>query len=163
MIPFTTSTNFCTEAHEPSFLRTLRNQQSGRDADRHERPIARPRRTRVDDDEDGPTYVDAESNDPLSKAEYDTLVAGTSRGKLGGEEEVEQTDKLDEGAQDENVGRDAVRKKQEVTEVGSGPKKRKAVKVLGTADAEEENIAASTERSKPKKKSKAVKLSFGIE
>jgi len=76
---------------------------------------------------------------------------------------VEQTDKLDEGAQDENVGRDAVRKKQEVTEVGSGPKKRKAVKVLGTADAEEENIAASTERSKPKKKSKAVKLSFGIE
>lgn len=139
----------------------LRNQQTGRDVDRHEHPIPRPKRARVNDDEDGPTYVYAESNDTLSRVEFDTLVAGTTPGELGGQDELKMSEKPDGAALGENIDPDLIRKKQDITEVGIGLKKRKAAKILGTADTEED--VPSSERNKPKKKSKAVKLTFGID
>ncbi len=63
------------ESNEPSFLRKLRGEFGGTDAVRHERPIPRPRKVMTDgDDEDQPTYVVEESQDTLSKEEYEALV-----------------------------------------------------------------------------------------
>jgi hypothetical protein len=61
------------ESREPSFLRKLKSQYGG-DQDRHERPIARPRKDRADDEDEGPTYVDEASNDTISKEDYEKMI-----------------------------------------------------------------------------------------
>lgn len=69
-----------TEKKEPNFLRRLREQNVSGDSARHERPIGRPDRPKrlqlggPDDDEDEPTYVDEETNETVSREEYQTLL-----------------------------------------------------------------------------------------
>lgn len=145
---------------------------AGRDTDRHERPIARPKRSKRDDEEDdGPTYVIEESNDTLTKAEYEALVNG------GTETANDTSNATKENDGDEAAAEKTKPKQQQVASVGGASKKRKAVKIGSDADEEEGDEAKATEKSgkteephkkdikpkKPKKKTKAVKLSFGDE
>ncbi|EKG20424.1 hypothetical protein MPH_02270 [Macrophomina phaseolina MS6] len=148
---------------------------AGRDTDRHERPIARPKRLKRDDEEDdGPTYVVEDSNDTLTKAEYEAMLNGTA-------DQTPSADVAQNVTENQDGDTKAVEtpksKQQQVASLGGASKKRKAVKIGGDADdvegAEEE---AATKSAKPeaqqnkdakskklKKRIKAVKLSFGNE
>ncbi|TKA82340.1 hypothetical protein B0A49_00081 [Cryomyces minteri] len=161
------------DANEPAFLRKLRAQHAGND-DRHERPLARPKKAKNEYEDDGPTYVD-ESNDTLSKAEYDALISGRDAkadslkgGKDGGEESEEAPKAAShaDGKGERNGGEEGpAASKQRVTEVGAVRKKRKAVKIIGQSDDEQVKGALDAEKvmKKPKKKTKAINLSFGDE
>lgn len=60
---------------EPAFLRRLRGEYGDGDSARHERPLARPRKHKIsDDDDDEPTYVDGDSQNAISKADYDVMM-----------------------------------------------------------------------------------------
>ncbi|KAI9796967.1 MAG: hypothetical protein M1825_006281 [Sarcosagium campestre] len=85
--------NLSYELKEPSFLRKLKSQYGGGDAQRHERPIARPKRLRTGDDEDDePTYVDDETNQTISKDEYLTLVEGSAEQSSHAQEKNQEVD-----------------------------------------------------------------------
>lgn len=159
-------------AKQPAFLARIRNQHNGPDADRHERPVARPRgalRTAEEEDEDAPTYVlDEEGGNTLSKEEYEAMLA---QEKAGAEDAAQvEGDKTKDAvgqAMNEETKEDSTRKKQDVTEAGFAQKKRKAVKVVGGQDGDVDDVADNGEKvkrkpiKKAKTKAKAVKLSFG--
>lgn len=165
-------------SNEPAFLRKIREQNSGLDG-RHERPVARPKRVKVDEDDDGPTYVDEEGGETLTKAEYEALVAkGDAAGNsnaTGGEGTVDVRSKSvgrdfndSEALPGDTGGKDLdlERKQKPIAEAGLGSKKRKVARVIGDEDEnddpKDEKTGAATKQ-KPKKKSKAkpIKLSFG--
>ena len=54
-------------------MRKLKSEFGGH-SDRHERPIARPRKPRDTDEDDEPTYVDEESHEVISKTEYAAML-----------------------------------------------------------------------------------------
>ncbi|KAF2817210.1 uncharacterized protein BDZ99DRAFT_374688 [Mytilinidion resinicola] len=138
------------EANEPAFLRRLRGEAtSGRDASRHERPVARPKRAKGDDDDDAPTYVLEDGNESLSKAEYEALIAGKDADQGPGVEDAEKEEASTQQS------------KHQLTVVGAVSKKRKAVKVVQASDGEEDADVKPKKAVKKPKKSKAVKLSFG--
>ncbi|OJD34308.1 uncharacterized protein BKCO1_2400069 [Diplodia corticola] len=168
--------NLSYDHKEPAFLRRMKGDlTAGRDTDRHERPVARPKRLKRDDEEDdGPTYVVEESNDTLTKAEYEALVNGTTEESPA----AHATSDAAEGKDGDEVAAEKAKpKQQQVASVGGASKKRKAVKIGGDADDEERDESRADEKSgkaedpqkketkpkKPKKKAKAVKLSFGDE
>jgi hypothetical protein len=113
-----------------------------------------------DDEDDAPTYVMEETNQSLSKEEYDAFVSGKD-GK-GEEESIvdEAEKKKDSDAKSQS--------KDKIAEVGANAKKRKAAKIIGD-DQDESNEGAEKDVKKPdakpakksKKKAKAVKLTFG--
>lgn len=156
---------------QPAFLQRLRGEIAGSvdDPDRQINPLARPNGPSrlMDGEDDGPTYVMEESNEMLSKAEYEALV--------NGEKDV-QGEPGDNKAKDA-PGENSARAKQNVVTVGGPAKKRKAAKIVGGEDDKEEeevkaktNVsnsakASSSDTKKPakKKKAKAIKLSFGDE
>ncbi|KAF2658616.1 hypothetical protein K491DRAFT_652523 [Lophiostoma macrostomum CBS 122681] len=150
------------DAKEPTFLRRLRGEVTGDDSARHERPIPRNKRLKQDDEEDAPTYVLEESNQSLTKAEYEALIAGKSEPETGTTETDAQT-----GSNVTNVeAKDAAIKpnKDNIAEVGKTSKKRKAVKVIGEPEDEEKRDTTKSDNKptkKAKKKTKPVKLSFG--
>ncbi|TKA23538.1 hypothetical protein B0A50_07116 [Salinomyces thailandicus] len=151
----------------PPFLQRLRDQNVGRDTDRHEREIARPRRAKqAEEEEDGPTVVD-EKGEVLGREQVDEMGKdGRSESSVGGN----VTGTLEEGGiaasgalPDETAGT----KTQEAA-VGVG-KKRKAVKVVGEENARgagegvDEKTTDETEEKpskKMKKKAKPIKLAF---
>ncbi|GME57614.1 uncharacterized protein LTHEOB_1089 [Neofusicoccum parvum] len=143
---------------------------AGRDTDRHERQIARPKRLKRDDEEDdGPTYVVEESNDTLTKAEYEALVNG------GTVEQAESSADASQNTVEKKDGDGPAKQKQQqpAASLGGASKKRKAVKIGGEADEEDGKDDGATagkaeaqqkkevKPKKLKKKAKAVKLSFG--
>lgn len=157
-------------AKQPAFLARIRNQHTGSDADRHERPIARPRgalRTADQEDDDAPTYVlDEEGGDTLSKEEYEAMLAKEKASSDETKEKQEgKAERAVEQGENEAAKEDGARKKQDVTEAGFAQKKRKAVKVVGASDAENEAEDGEGVKKKPvkkaKTKAKTVKLSFG--
>lgn len=115
-----------------------------------------------DDEDDAPTYVLEETNQSLSKEEYDALVSGKD-GKEEKEPNAEETEqKADRGVDS--------KPKDKIAGVGTHAKKRKAAKIVGGDQDDGENEAErNNEKSvaktakKPKKKAKAVKLTFGDE
>lgn len=148
----------------PSFLRKLKNEVGGFDSVRQERPQVRARKPKNDDEDDEPTYVD-ESNDMITKAEYEAMVNGgddaVKANPLETSEPAEKSGELEVPVTDQ-------RSKQEVLAVIGGPGKRKLVKVVGD---EEQDASCQTngEKSSEKltrsgkkagKKAKKVKLSF---
>ncbi|KAB8261738.1 hypothetical protein BDV32DRAFT_30553 [Aspergillus pseudonomiae] len=161
------SKNLAYEAKEPAFLQRLRNQY-GDTSGRLERPIARPRKLKDADDDDDPTYVDEESNEVISKEEYEALVResnkeGEDTGK--GEPDPEQTTSQDNEQDKASTTQEAPISKQNMAEIG-GPKKRKQAKVIGEEEpaAEKEEIQPKdTGSRKPKQKKKKIKLSFDEE
>lgn len=181
-----------TDRSEPAFLRRLKGEATGgRDSDRHERPVARPRgraKQPGDDEEDGPTYVLEENGDALSKAEYEALVnpgAATSTDPAADATAAATSADGSDPEQDdgEAAARSAKRKPQQVASVGAASKKRKAMKI-GQDDDEDENdeskasssstankpdpkLASSASKQPKAKKTKKAKakvaLSFGDE
>ncbi|KAI4940133.1 uncharacterized protein J4E92_001421 [Alternaria infectoria] len=149
------------DSSQPAFLQRLRGQLTSGDTARHEHPIARNKRMKKDDDEDdAPTYVMEETNQSLSKEEYDALVSGKDD-KEGGEPTADEAGKNKDG--------DATsQSKDKIAEVGAVSKKRKVAKIIGddqdeSKKGEEADVKKPEAKSakKPKKKAKAVKLTFG--
>jgi hypothetical protein len=122
------------------------------DSARHEQPIARNKRLKKDDDEDdAPTYV---------LEEYEALVSGKD---TKNEEEVD--DKNTKNALDSEP-----KQKDKIVEIGAVTKKRKAAKIVneehegGSAESNPSTKQTGAQvTKKPKKKAKAVKLTFGDE
>ncbi|KAF1983221.1 hypothetical protein K402DRAFT_339027 [Aulographum hederae CBS 113979] len=147
--------NLSYEANEPAFLRRLRGGLAeGRDTDRHETSIARPKRAKDPDGEDDlPIYVVEESNDTISKAEYEALVA---KQESGSKPEGEN------GTTEPGDGKDGAGKRP-----GQNSRKRKVGKIIG-GDGEEDEDQQEPKKSTTKKKSKkkgkpGVALSFDEE
>ncbi|GKZ23324.1 hypothetical protein AbraIFM66951_011717 [Aspergillus brasiliensis] len=147
------------EAKEPAFLQRLKNQY-GNTSGRLERPIARPRKPRDDNDDDGPTYVDEESNEIISKEEYEALVRGEDNKDT--ENSNEDTKELGTGEEGKsNTQAEASVSKQNVAEIG-GPRKRKQAKVVGEDNSTEETekVQKKEPSSRKPKQKKKIKLSF---
>ncbi|KAF1849367.1 uncharacterized protein K460DRAFT_281341 [Cucurbitaria berberidis CBS 394.84] len=148
---------------QPAFLQRLRGQLAGGDSARHEQPILRNKRMKQDDDEDdAPTYVLEETNQSLTKEEYDALVSGKDN------EEGEKS--TGDGALKERVVEGDEKPKDKIVEVGVNAKKRKAAKIISDENeqSKEEDGKAVKKADgkvmkKTKKKAKAVKLTFGDE
>jgi hypothetical protein len=135
----------------------MRGELAGDGSGRHEQPVARNKKLKNDNEDDAPTYVLEDTNQSLSKAEYEAMVAGDDA-------------KEDDAAADETATEDSTtgpkkQSKNNITEVGKVSKKRKVAKVIGE-EKDDKTTAKSTETKmvkKPKKKSKPVKLTFGDE
>ncbi|KAF1814836.1 hypothetical protein P152DRAFT_234893 [Eremomyces bilateralis CBS 781.70] len=152
--------NLTYESEDPAFLRRLKGQLARGDTDRHERPLARPKKAAQADEEDEPTYVDEETGDTVSKAEYEALLTGKD---VDVKEDGEgQTGEMDTGDKAKGGGKEEVRAEQNRTEIGV-QKKRKAGRIIGDEGAgkEDEVKSATTKKPKTKAKKKAkTKLSF---
>lgn len=114
-----------------------------------------------DDEDDAPTYVLEDTNQSMTKEEYEAFVAKKDS-KEDGKSEQEDTTK-------ESTKDDIVKSKDKITEVGSNAKKRKAAKIISDEQEDDKAQSKSTLKpdtktvKKPKKKAKAVKLTFGDE
>ncbi|CEJ58788.1 hypothetical protein PMG11_07434 [Penicillium brasilianum] len=157
------------EAKEPAFLQKLRGHY-GDTSGRLERPAARPRKIKDknDEDDDAPVYVDEESNEVISKAEYEALVGGGSDQK---DDEASARDEPTENGQDNAPPQTetSTAKQSNLTEVGA-PRKRKQVKVVGDDEPEKSGEKQEADEAQPKapaprkpKKAKKIKLSFDEE
>lgn len=136
----------------PPFLQRLHAQNAGH-GDRHERPIARPKKEKNPDDDDGPTIID-ESGDTVTKEEMERLASKDSEGKEFDVTEPSVASDLSDGK----------RVKQQETDAGKASKKRKAAKIVGEDEADPEVLKGFGEKTvaakKPKKKAKPIKLAF---
>ncbi|KAF2451839.1 hypothetical protein P171DRAFT_348247 [Karstenula rhodostoma CBS 690.94] len=143
---------------QPAFLRRLRGELAGDGSGRHEQPVPRNKRLKKDDDEDdAPTYVLEDTNQSMTKAEYEAMVAGDDA------EKSEETTKGDNEATKDSA---TTQPKDNIVEVGKATKKRKVAKVIAEerdGDAEESKEPEKKVVKKAKKKGKPVKLSFGDE
>ena len=159
------------ETNEPPFLQRLRNQY-GDTSGRLERPIARPRKPKDDNgDDDEPTYVDEESNEVISKEEYESLVRESNQKENADAtgDSATQDDSAPKTHTDESTAEnEPPTTKQNLAEIG-GQKKRKQAKVVGEDNApeapeskEEPKEKAASQKPKQKKKKK-IKLSFDEE
>ena len=114
-----------------------------------------------DDEDDAPTYVLEDTNQSMTKEEYEAFVAE----KDPNEEVVSEQ----EGALKDSSKAAEAKPKDKIAEVGSNAKKRKAAKVIGDEQEDSKdkpkdvNTAETKTVKKPKKKAKAVKLTFGDE
>ncbi|RDW63164.1 DUF4604 domain-containing protein [Aspergillus mulundensis] len=157
--------NLAYDAKEPAFLQRLRGHY-GDTSGGLERPSQRPRRAREDNEDDGPTYVDAESNEVISKEDYEAMVNGGDPQTAQPENGVKEKDAVADQDRDSNAA-DGAASKQNLAEIG-GPRKRKQAKVVGdevdeAAEAEKEKKEVRPKDSKPRKpmqKKKKIKLSF---
>ena len=162
------------EAEQPAFLRRLRGQVTGvtDDPDRHVRPVALPKKPKQDDQDDAPTYVLEGSDATISKEEYATLTGTKDAGQQGQENVTEDAQPIATGPQLPQDGQknqsDATSKRQKMADVGISSKKRKAAKIVEENSEEEDSVdrnkvtkPIASAGKKPKKKAKAIKLSFG--
>ena len=156
------------ESTLPPFLQKLHAQKAGRgDLDRHEQPIARPKRAKAHEEEDEPTVVD-EAGETISKAELEKLTGPEGSDVDSGDEKVKTVD--DESAETNGSGaiQDRLQRVDQKVTDGTATKKRKAAKVVG----EDEDGPATVESEvrqesnptkiikKAKKKAKPIKLAF---
>jgi hypothetical protein len=109
-----------------------------------------------DDDEDAPAYVMEETNQALTKEEYDDFVSGKDPKEM--EDPKEDTAETGSKPQDK------------IAQVGSNARKRKAAKIISddsqqSKEDDEKDVKKSEAKvvKKLKKKTKAVKLTFGDE
>lgn len=152
----------------PPFLQRLHDQSAGRgDTDRQERPLARPKKAKDPNEDDGPTVID-ESGETLSKEELAKL---TSQDGIADTENV--TGEIDPSAEpmvsraipnDEPInGEDPKTTIDNVTN-GTAQKKRKLAKVVGDNESGNETkdqVSTTTKiTKKAKKKAKPIKLAF---
>ena len=157
------------ESEEPTFLRKLKSEYGGSNADRHASQLARPRKQKDnDDDDDEPTYVDEESNDTVTKAEYEAILKKEEQATL--EKEYSEPAKSDidgEVAHDaaKDVAIKTLSRKELVAAIG-GTGKRRIAKVIGD-DGLDQNGEGRSQRTivgtRSTKKPKKIKLSFNDE
>ena len=145
---------------EPSFLRKLKAQYSGNRDGRHDRPTARPKMSNKHAAEDEPTYVVEESQETVTKAEYEALMERP----LEDEEEAsgEPSSRLESKNMPEHEQSDATRLKTEpVAAIGAISSKRKVAKIIGDDVQElDRPIQSRAQDRKKATKGKKVKLSF---
>lgn len=152
------------ESTLPPFLQSLHDQNAGRgDQDRHERPVARPKREKAHAEEDEPTVID-EAGETVSKAELEKLATV----KSGDDENVKRVASGSEEPKGSGaVPDDTQHVDQKVTD-GTAIKKRRLAKVVGedrdgeaTAEvSEDEKPPAKKAVKKGKRKAKPIKLAF---
>jgi len=113
-----------------------------------------------DEEDDAPTYVMEDTKESLTKEEYDALVSG--------KDPKDEDETTAEGVIKAEIEDSQKKQKDKIAEVGAGSKKRKAAKIISDEPGEtkEEGSKKSTQSDakiikKPKKKAKAVKLTFG--
>jgi hypothetical protein len=144
---------------QPAFLRRLRGEITGGDSPRHEQPISRNKRLKQDDEDDAPTYVLEESNESVSKEEYDALVSGKDAN--------DESQATVEGTSAQPEAKNDVKTKDIIAEVGAKSKKRKVAKIIGkeqdqsSIEAGEHANGSDLKVVKKSKKGKTVKLTFG--
>ncbi|KAL4740903.1 hypothetical protein BDV11DRAFT_184229 [Aspergillus similis] len=152
--------NLAYDSKEPAFLQRLKS-QFGNSSSGLERPSQRPRRIHDDKDDDEPTYVDAESNEVISKEDYEAMV------KCGDPEIKQQKNGVEDRDAVANQDGDLKKaetaiSKQNLAEIG-GPRKRKQAKIVGdeVEGAEKEEVLPKELGPRnPKQKKKKIKLSF---
>nr|POE62433.1 hypothetical protein CFP56_68808 [Quercus suber] len=140
----------------PPFLQRLHAQRAGNgDADRHEREIARPKKAKASDDDDGPTVVD-ERGETLDKDAVESMTRSSS--STDDVPAVSDTPVVST-APAHNKSSKAVEQK---LTTGAAPKKRKAAVVGGKDDGvpDQEGTESVQPAKKSKKKSKSIKLTF---
>ena len=149
----------------------MRAEHGRNDSDRHERPLARPRKqTKNDEEDDQPTYVVEDGLETLSKAEYDAL-------KERNEGEEERDAEMPLSAKEDDVADSTTNVasgkctstdevapgKQHVAGIGAS-NKRKVAKVIGDDIDEitrsDKAPPAQQVKSSRGKKLRKVKLSF---
>lgn len=145
----------------PPFLQRLHNQNAGGDADRHERQIARPRKARDPNDDDGPTVVD-ETGETLTKEQVEDLTGASTKltdhdsADVSGSGEGAGESETIDGAPNSKISSEVPSKYTEsgITD-GTAQKKRKIAKVIG----EDAGPAAQPPegQSTPKKPAKKMK------
>ncbi|KAF2689231.1 hypothetical protein K458DRAFT_291050 [Lentithecium fluviatile CBS 122367] len=139
---------------QPAFLRRLRGELAGDGSGRHENPIPRSKRLKKEDDEDdAPTYVLEDTNQSMTKAEYEAMVADKDA----------ENDAAADGGEKSKETATSTHAKDTIAEVGKPTKKRKAAKVIAEEKEEDEKDSKVSEKKvvkKAKKKGKPVKLSF---
>ncbi|MCJ1402751.1 hypothetical protein MMC11_005972 [Xylographa trunciseda] len=160
--------NLTYESKEPAFLRRLKNEYGGGNSDRHERPSARPRKQKhSEDDEDEPTYVDEDSNDTLTKAEYEAILKEEqvmSEEQHSESLELHNDSKITHDAA-VNIANETSTRKELVAAIG-GTGKRRVAKVIGDDDLDQngQELVPETKAGKrSSKKPKKIKLSFNDE
>ncbi|OKL58030.1 hypothetical protein UA08_06581 [Talaromyces atroroseus] len=153
--------NLTYERNEPAFLRKLRGQYGDGDS---RRPTHRPRKAKENDDEDAPVYVDEETNEALSKEDYESLLNGTeAKGETAGhgaEEGKESTNPAAKSA--EQVSNEEAKTQQNLAEIGTAQKKRRKAKVIHDEEVAEDESRHKVNPAapKPSAKRKKIKLSF---
>lgn len=114
-----------------------------------------------DDEDDAPTYVLEDTNQSMTKEEYEAFVAEKDPNddiKSEQDAATKEADKAEEA-----------KTKDKITEVGSNVKKRKAARIIGDEQEDSKDEPKDVKKvetktpKKPKKKAKAVKLTFGDE
>ncbi|KAL2075723.1 hypothetical protein VTL71DRAFT_666 [Oculimacula yallundae] len=160
-----TSKNLHYDDTLPPFLARMRANENTSDG-RHEYTVARPKKARTAEDEaeDEPVYFDEGSGETLTKSEWEKKEEEEGKKE---ENEVKQIEGREEG----DGGKEG-KEKEKVAAIGAS-RKRKAGKVVGGEDEEEnedrgkkvtaakQTSVKKAEKSKPAKKGKKIKLSFG--
>lgn len=115
-----------------------------------------------DDEDDAPTYVLEDTNQSLTKEEYDAMVSGKEPGETDGEAAAAKN-------ADAKVSGENAKPKDKIAEVGGNAKKRKAAKIISEEQEEsraKDGVSVKNDAKvvrKSKKKAKVVKLTFGDE
>ena len=134
--------------------------QYGGSSDRHEHPVARPKKQRDDSEDDEPTYVDEQSHDTISKEDYAKMLNPESEKPPNATEGGAGTK---EDPSNHDTATEAPRK---AVEASVGNKKRRLAKAVGTTEGEPVEDAADRPKKTAKKagkKTQKVKLSFDDE
>ncbi|EEP80116.1 conserved hypothetical protein [Uncinocarpus reesii 1704] len=155
--------NLTYEKNEPAFLRRLRGQYGDGTGQRHGPSNVRPIKAKDPDADDEPTYVDEESNEVISKEEYQAMLQDAA-----GNTAETHSDGLGSGDQNHASKSDKTASKllksaggQKVAEIG-GSKKKKFAMVVAEDDQIAEKGTQPRESGPPnkKQKKKKIKLSF---
>lgn len=158
-------TDWLIEPQEPAFLRRLRGNGAG-DTGRHERPIARPRKPKdpKELEDDGPVYVDEQSQNVVTKEAYEALISKTEPatpdvGESSGLEATE--DRAQKGTTDQSSTQNQT-PRGTVAVIGGSTKRRLAKVVVDDEEAKDAPrfLEGAVTTGKRVKKGKKVKLSF---
>lgn len=159
----------CTEKNEPAFLRRLRGQYGDGSDERRGRSNVRPVKPKDPDADDGPTYVDEESNEVVTKEEYEAMLreaAGEGEphptsGQTGGEQGLggvgdETTKDSSEAGESSSV--------QKLADIGAAKKKKRLGRIVAEDDQPDEPDRHShnkdNEPPRKKQRKKKIKLAF---
>ena len=156
------------ESREPGFLRKLKSEYGGGNSARHERPLARPRKAKIDEnDDEEPTYVDEESHDTLSRQQYEAMLQSKDGMIKKGDTAtdpgvIDEESTVPSKTTTSSLGEVAPPKMELVAAIGTTGKRRIG-KVVGESVAADETRVGETTPvgpKKPAKKAKKIKLSF---
>ena len=150
------------ESNEPAFLRKLRSEHGGDGSVRNNHPLARPKKQRSDEEDDGPTYVDEESHETVTRAEYNALLERNKDASQATSHE-QTTSGPKKISTDDSPMQERPASKQKMAGIGGLGKKR-ALKTFGSDNtqpsAEQPKEVCEHENKGKNRSSKRSKLSF---